>query len=344
MSHWIDPQKRVTFVAASDNTLFDHETPSTSATSYDTTNAMTGEETREFYESLWLGKPQKQSRELKEAISQQTPITVSQKKPTNQKQARELTNALTERDSLAFLKSASEGDLNTVEQYCSRGIDIEVEDMYKWTALMCAAAAGSKSVTDFLLRQGANIDHEDNSRRTAVSLAMGRGHIGVLEIIERHRAQRDEDSLAEYMDEKCHVNQGYCDICQTRYTGDKHETSMIHMICSGHLPSEGFAYGISQSNKGYRLLKNSGWSETRGLGKSGEGRKYPIKTILKRDLKGLGMDGKDKPRPRVTHFEPYDVRAVEDVKPKRREYFKQLSKRKEREQRLEIKFRRMLNE
>lgn len=57
------------------------------------------------------------------------------------------------------------------------------------------------------------------------------------------------------------------------------------MINTGLLPQEGYSYGISSKSPGYKLLKTYGWSESKGLGKSGEGRKYPIKTMLKRDTK-----------------------------------------------------------
>lgn len=60
---------------------------------------------------------------------------------------------------------------------------------------------------------------------------------------------------------------------------------MLHMINTGLLPREGYSYGISAKSPGYRLLKNYGWMEAKGLGKRGEGRKYPIKTTLKRDTK-----------------------------------------------------------
>lgn len=41
-------------------------------------------------------------------------------------------------------------------------------------------------------------------------------------------------------------------------------------------PDEGYAYGISASNIGYRLLKKAQWAEGSGLGKDKEGRKYPV--------------------------------------------------------------------
>ncbi len=88
------------------------------------------------------------------------------------------------------------------------------------------------------------------------------------------------------------------------------------------------------------MLKNHGWTETSGLGKLGEGRKYPVKTVLKRDLKGLGMERKPA---RVTHFHAHDERAVKSGQ-RRMKMKYVVAKKQSREKRLEIKYRRMLNE
>ncbi|KAH7664843.1 G-patch domain-containing protein, partial [Aphelenchoides avenae] len=100
------------------------------------------------------------------------------------------------------------------------------------------------------------------------------------------------------------------------------------------------AYGIPQSNRGYRLLKESGWAEHRGLGKEGEGRKHPIKTSLKRDRTGLGLE---KSVQKVTHFESYDPSAVQSVpNAGRRRHVKELEKQKRSDKRKEEKIREML--
>jgi len=51
-----------------------------------------------------------------------------------------------------------------------------------------------------------------------------------------------------------------------------------------------------------------------GLGPEGEGRKYPIKTVLKRDRHGLGSSSGQSTKPRVTHFGPRDETAVKRQK------------------------------
>ncbi len=58
-----------------------------------------------------------------------------------------------------------------------------------------------------------------------------------------------------------------------------------------------------------------GWNEESGLGlgtAGGEGRKYPISTVLKRDRLGFGLKSE---KPRITHFGPYDTEAIGAVQP-----------------------------
>ncbi|CAG5101374.1 Similar to Gpank1: G patch domain and ankyrin repeat-containing protein 1 (Mus musculus) [Cotesia congregata] len=52
-------------------------------------------------------------------------------------------------------------------------------------------------------------------------------------------------------------------------------------------------------------MLNNGWNDRNGLGPYGSGLKYPVKTILKRDRRGLG----EKPyqKPKITHFKSNDI-------------------------------------
>ena len=69
-----------------------------------------------------------------------------------------------------------------------------------------------------------------------------------------------------------------------------------------------------------------------GLGPEGEGRKFPIKTVLKRDRYGLGNEMSSKAR--VTHFAPNDQDAVKIKKERnkdgRKETKRTLSKKQKR--------------
>lgn len=122
----------------------------------------------------------------------------------------------------------------------------------------------------------------------------------------------------------------------------EHSASLLHSLSRADKPGKGYAYGISSSNRGYRLLKHGGWTESTGLGKDGAGRQYPVRTALKRDRKGLGMG--EAPVQKVTHFGSMDPRAVHSVQPTgRRSYIKDLHRKVEKNKEREARIRRMLN-
>jgi len=212
---------------------------------------------------------------------------------------------------------------------------MEMADQYGWTALMCAAADGALEVVDYLLKHGANSERQDSKGRSVLDLALMNNHCKVAAVFEEWRLEQ----LVSSMEKQGVEQKGHCAQCGVEYVGEDHESSIIHMVNTGHLPSEGYAYGISQSNRGYKMLKAHGWTETAGLGKHGEGRKYPIKTVLKRNHKGLGMERRVA---RVTHFHAYDEKAVKSA-PKRMKLKRVIAEKTSREKRLEIKYRRLLS-
>ena len=141
----------------------------------------------------------------------------------------------------------------------------------------------------------------------------------------------------------------WCEICEVQYNAtsdgneksNDHHSSISHQFC--HLSKEDStshsSFYITPSNKGFKLLRNHGWDGNSGLGPSSSGRRYPIKTVLKRDRSGLGS-GKEVAR--VTHFNAGDNSAV---KPAKRAKFKHLhKKREEKFKNLEIDFRRSFYE
>ena len=60
------------------------------------------------------------------------------------------------------------------------------------------------------------------------------------------------------------------------------------------------------------MVRNDNWDPDSGLGKDSEGKLYPVKTVLKRDRKGLG-EGKAL-NPKVTNFAPFDLAIEESTK------------------------------
>ena len=91
---------------------------------------------------------------------------------------------LLERDEHLFLKAASENDLKKVVNYYDRGINLETTDLFGWTALMCAAAAGADDVVEFLVNAGAKVDHVDKSGKNATELAKRNRFHNIVEYLE----------------------------------------------------------------------------------------------------------------------------------------------------------------
>ena len=62
----------------------------------------------------------------------------------------------------------------------------------------------------------------------------------------------------------------------------------------------------------------SGWESNKGLGPPGKrGKLYPVKTTLKSDRHGLGLEEEEKlekNEKKVTHFEAHDERGVTKIK------------------------------
>lgn len=61
-------------------------------------------------------------------------------------------------------------------------------------------------------------------------------------------------------------------------------------------------------------MLRKGWDESKGLGPSGEGRRIPIKTILKHDRKGFGKKSSNVAR--VSHFDARDPNSVQYKQPR----------------------------
>lgn len=107
-----------------------------------------------------------------------------------------------------------------------------------------------------------------------------------------------------------------------------HCRSIVHRLAvQAHEPPRLSPILIPPSNPGYQILTRMGWRDPEfyetprdpsgdsdsyvgGLGRNGQGRRLPIPTVLKRDRSGIGCDNKS--RPRITHFSPFDKRAVEN--------------------------------
>jgi hypothetical protein len=216
------------------------------------------------------------------------------------------------------MKAASDGQLSIVDEYIQQGINVNICDDFKWTPLMCASFGGHIDVVRRLLLAGANvIEFIDQRGRNAIDLAIHSKHIDTARLLNEYklRTVTNQSSSSTDVDKQLRPV-SYCVECQSMIRDDRtHTTSTVHLVSSSsaQMPSSSRqrtepGYGIPTSNVGYQLLCRHGWDEYSGLGKKANGHLYPVKTILKRDRKGLGHA---MPKPKVTHFDAGDIAAVE---------------------------------
>lgn len=263
----------------------------------------------------------------------------------------------------SILKAVEQKDLKFLLKHVTPE-NVNLTDDFGWTPLMSAVYCGHLDIIKFLLSLGANKNAREKSGLTAAQLALKKNYLNIVALLKKKTDSKANKISAEMnMDKetknniailqarseliepltnyngnlheninnaKEQLNDGkgfYCEICKVNFyqtSWKKHETSTLHIFNTKPKLSNTM-YGISKQNKGYQMLLSTGWDEQSGLGPSGKGIKYPIKTCLKLDRKGIGQSGENEYR--VTHFKPGDTVAVSELK-----IFKQEGlKKKERE-------------
>lgn len=217
-----------------------------------------------------------------------------------------------------FLKNAQEGNLKRVQELLSnKSVDINVCDQFSWTGLMCASQNGQIHIVKYLLERGALWrSYKDSQGRTALDLAKIAQHFDIAELLRSfrglHKCRHKKSSCGEHAN-SIKQTKFWCSVCEQEFTDQKgiHEGSMVHLFNIQRKPQKTFYY-IPEGNVGYQLMLKSGWNEDQGLGPDGVGRKYPVRTVLKRDRLGFGNKGSQPAR--VTHFGPNDPSAVKRKK------------------------------
>lgn len=238
-----------------------------------------------------------------------------------------------------ILKAVEQKDLIFLLKHITQE-NVNLSDEFGWTPLMSAAYCGHFEIVQFLLKIGANRKVRERSGLTAAQLALKKNHLYIVALLKKRTECTNSKSSSESntdtvgteltnplknsnisanrhadltKDQLADGRGFYCEICEANFyetSQKKHESSTLHIFnTKPKLPT---IYGISKQNKGYQMLLNTGWDEQDGLGPSGKGIKYPIKTCLKTDRKGLGQSGEKEFR--VTHFKPGDTNAINNLK------------------------------
>lgn len=226
-----------------------------------------------------------------------------------------------------MFKAAERGDRAMLQRCMDGGLDVNGLDVFGWTPLMTAACAGQASSVKWLMQNGADPTIKDRSGKTAASLAEKKKFVSLAKILrstfkpvvvaQQPKAAVSADAAAKPVDVAAAKSKPTTSIVDVFERNQK----------EGPPPT---VYGIPESNKGFQMMVSGGWEKNRGLGPQGDGKLYPVKTVLKRDRAGLGQqdddgggageDGSKAPasstadaaakKARVTHFGPNDTNSV----------------------------------
>ncbi|KAI7823398.1 hypothetical protein BC939DRAFT_451991 [Gamsiella multidivaricata] len=88
-----------------------------------------------------------------------------------------------------------------------------------------------------------------------------------------------------------------CESCQIEVREDdldRHQRGTAHLMSQESPIKPLDTLILGHSNKGFRMLVNSGWDYEKGLGAQGQGARHPVATRLKHDRLALGAVGASK--------------------------------------------------
>lgn len=282
-------------------------------------NPLSGREARVFYENLMKDGEKKESGEKDHDVRQRNRgpnrkvrvrLRTMQQRRTDPDPRNGQNEGSSQRTSmlqgLRLLRCAHEGDIPSMKDLLSKGVDINFQDSFFWTAVMCASSSGQRAAVGLLLQHGAAwVGVVDTQGRDAKDLAQAAGHSEVVEELLNfgkvsQRKKPPESSV---------LQRQWCDVCHTEYSDNlaSHLSSTLHQFSLRRPPPTPY-YCLPPSSNSYRMMVRSGWKPGAGLGPEGEGTQQPVPTVLKRDHTGLGF-GQMK-RARVTHFQARDCDAV----------------------------------
>lgn len=241
-----------------------------------------------------------------------------------------------------LMKAVETADIKQVETILKGNEkSVDCKDQFGWTPLMTACCAGNESMVEFLLKYKPDLSVRDKRGNSCQDLAHAKGHQNIINILKQYIEHLNtpepshlKHSSLESLDSRPEF---YCTECKQSFnvSHKRHISSTVHNFHVASKRKMPTLYGIPESNKGFQILVKSGWNKEEGLGPSGEGHKFPPKTILKQDRTGLGAK---KYKSKVTHT----LDARKEATPKNT-FKRQLRSNKRNEQRHERNLRVMLS-
>uniref|UniRef100_A0A3Q3LGA0 G-patch domain-containing protein n=1 Tax=Labrus bergylta TaxID=56723 RepID=A0A3Q3LGA0_9LABR len=286
------PMAALGFTRASGQDIFSIE--SAEPTNSKTGSAFSGEQVRQFYEHLIKeDTDQDASRASRSNVNgrEHQRKRGSRRRERRRDRAAEMPQRQTESMELLglrLLRCAHEGDISSLRDLLLKGVDINFQDTYFWTAVMCASWSGQRAAVKLLLQHGAAwVGVVDTQGRDAKDLAL------------EGTAMTNPVS-----------NTKFCVVLSSHLSSTLHQFSLRR-------PSPTPYYCLPPSSNSYKMMVQCGWKPGTGLGPEGEGPKQPVPTVLKRDQTGLGY-GEAK-RAKITHFQARDPDAVKQSSKQKQE-------------------------
>ena len=216
-----------------------------------------------------------------------------------------------------LFKMINDGNIDEVRKILSLENEwINIRDDYGWTPMMSAVASGNVCMVEYLLDLKADVySIRDKVGQSAWDIAVKLDKADIIELLFDRRVKQEPQNqdFKNGREEENHQDDElkYCKDCKINLDFNQtknHFTSTAHLFNVYKESEDQTRYHLAANNIGYRMLKNAGWSEEKGLGPDGSGQKLPISTVLKTDRSGLGAT--EKLRKKVTHFKANDVAAI----------------------------------
>lgn len=90
---------------------------------------------------------------------------------------------------------------------------------------------------------------------------------------------------------------GDCGIWVEKHLYQSHVHGTAHLVISKSLNDQSIPdpLALNETNVGFRMLRDQGWSYEKGLGVNEQGRRHPIPTRLKNDKLGIGVKKTNQP-------------------------------------------------
>ncbi|XP_022822724.1 G patch domain and ankyrin repeat-containing protein 1 homolog [Spodoptera litura] len=168
---------------------------------------------------------------------------------------------------------------------------LNIVDEFGWNLLMIACQVNSVDVVKLLLKRGIDMSVRDKAGNSARSLVIKNKNYILADILLRYiQKESPLKSKPKQTSATVKLKEEYlCNACNKTFPDrEEHLSSTIHNITASKGKKIPACYMLPETNRGYQLMLKGGWDKQSGLGRDGNGKLYPIKTVQKKDRKGLG--------------------------------------------------------